>query len=75
MHFTVTTLIAVFLGASPIFASPTLSLRAIEKYDGETTGNHIIRLKNGVSKADFLTTLGLNSTVEYGAINGFSGTY
>ncbi|KAF9031930.1 serine protease [Panaeolus papilionaceus] len=53
-------------------------MHTIERYQGETTGRHIITLKEGVSRADILgLAKGTNSqvTAEFDIINGFSGHF
>lgn len=60
--------------AAPAFASPS-PLRAIEKFDGKTTGRFIVKLKDGASKATVVQQLKANAvTHDWQIINGFAGT-
>jgi len=48
----------------------------IEKYQGPTTGNYIVQLKDGVSKASILSNIKAGNgriTHDWSIINGFAG--
>ncbi|RDB21646.1 Cuticle-degrading protease [Hypsizygus marmoreus] len=72
MRFFTAVLTAVAL-AAPVFAGPT-PLRTVEKYQGQTTGKYIVKLKDGASKSAIFSKL-KNSTVthDWKLINGFAG--
>lgn len=67
MHFPFASLVAASLGVSSVFTSPT--------FNGRTTGMHVVRLRRGVSKKDFIQRLGLDGIVESDAPNSFAGKY
>lgn len=51
-------------------------LHDIRKYDGETTGQHIVMLKPDVSKVELLaklSTMNADITHDWDFINGFAG--
>jgi cerevisin len=60
--------------AAPAFASPA-PLRAIEKFDGKTTGRFIVKLKDGASKPTLIKQLKADAiTHDWKLLNGFAGT-
>ncbi|KAG5637821.1 hypothetical protein H0H81_003092 [Sphagnurus paluster] len=65
---------ATFALAAPIFASPVL-VHTVQKFDGKTTGDYIVKLKDGVSTADVISQLkGARITYsDWTIMNGFSG--
>jgi cerevisin len=70
--------------SSPFFAlgfflvsalgAPT-ALHAIETFNGETTGRHIVTLKQGIAKEGLINQIKQNVTIthEFDIINGFAG--
>lgn len=66
--------LGLFVAAS--LGAPTL-LHTIETFDGETTGRHIVSLKEGVSRASFIAQIKQNATVthDFDIINGFAGNF
>ncbi|PPR05984.1 hypothetical protein CVT24_004621 [Panaeolus cyanescens] len=74
-----------FVLISALWASPITSaapnLRTIERFRGETTGRHIITLKEGASISDVLHSVSAEGArsahdfTEHGIINGFSGSF
>jgi cerevisin len=75
MRFSLSFATLAFLVASALGA-PT-ALHAIETFDGETTGKHIVTLKQGVNKDDLLKTLKAKVTVthEWEVLNGFAAEF
>lgn len=59
-----------------VFAVPT-TLHTIEKYAGETTGRHLIKLKPDVDKTSLVQQMkeAGNVTHEWNIINGFAGHF
>jgi cerevisin len=74
MRFTaVFATLAIFL-APAVLAAPS-TLKSVERFSGAKTGNHIVKLKPGVSRKQFMRKLKLPSnTVNWDLINGFSGS-
>ncbi|GLB45549.1 putative peptidase S8 family protein [Lyophyllum shimeji] len=71
MRFFTAVLAAIAL-AVPALAAPT-TLHAVQKYNGETTGRYIVKLKDGVSKASVLGEAKAKSThADWKIINGFA---
>ncbi|KAG5639229.1 hypothetical protein H0H81_005303 [Sphagnurus paluster] len=72
--FTIVFAAATF--ASPLLAAPS-PRRGIEiqKFDGQTSGKYIVKVKSGVTRADLFSKLGLNTTVthDWKVLNGFAG--
>lgn len=69
------TSIALFALAAASLAAVT-PLKSVEKYQGQTTGRYIVRLKQGVSKDSLLVNTQLSKndlTHEWDLINGFAG--
>lgn len=59
--------------AAPALANPS-PLRAVEKYDGKTSGRFIIKLKNGTSKTTVTQQLKEDViTHDWQILNGFAG--
>jgi len=59
--------------AAPVFASPA-PLHTVQKYAGQTTGRYIVKLKDGVSKANVFGQLkNANITHDWQLIHGFAG--
>ena len=57
-------------------AGSALAALAIDKYAGETTGRHIVQLKDGADKASLLSQVrakGSQVTHNWNLINGFAG--
>ncbi|KAG6816027.1 hypothetical protein H0H87_009273 [Tephrocybe sp. NHM501043] len=71
MHF-FTAVFAALAIIPAVFAAPSRML-AVEKYDGETTGNYIVRLKDGVARSSFLDAANFTVTHQWDIINGFAG--
>ncbi|KAF9467117.1 serine proteinase [Collybia nuda] len=73
MHFFAAVFAAIAL-VTPTLASPP-RLLTVEKFAGDTSGRHIVKLKEGVSKDTFLGTLagGSNITHKWNIFNGFAG--
>ncbi|KAF9466801.1 serine protease [Collybia nuda] len=58
--------------AAPTFASPS-PLRAVEKFEGKTTGRFIVTLKDGASKSAVTQKLKANViTHDWSVLNGFA---
>ncbi|KAF8063398.1 serine protease [Lyophyllum atratum] len=70
MRFFTAVLAAVAL-AVPAFASPA-TIHAVQKFDGQTTGRYIVKLKDGVAKASVIGKLKAKTTHEWEVINGFA---
>jgi cerevisin len=74
MRFTTVFATLATLLAATALAAPS-TLRSVERYSGAKTGNHIVKLKPGVSRKQFMRKLKLPSdTVNWDLINGFSGS-
>ncbi|KAF9535407.1 serine proteinase 2 [Crepidotus variabilis] len=76
MRFFSTSLALITLATSAIAA--VTPIRSIETYKGETTGRHIIQLKQGASKDSVLANARLSKeaiTHDWDIINGFAGTF
>ncbi|KAG6814274.1 hypothetical protein H0H87_008657, partial [Tephrocybe sp. NHM501043] len=56
----------------PAFGTPT-KLLDIVKYDGETTGRHVVVLNNGITPTSFLEATNITAIHKLGIINGFAG--
>jgi len=57
-------------------AGSALAALAIDKYAGETTGKHIVQLKDGANKASFLSQVKATNgqvTHDWDFINAFAG--
>ncbi|PFH47792.1 hypothetical protein AMATHDRAFT_6424 [Amanita thiersii Skay4041] len=67
-------ILTLFSASLPVLGVPT-PLRDVTKYNGETTGRYIVRVKDGVSKADLVGQVRANASVthEWGIVNGFVG--
>ncbi|KAJ3576376.1 hypothetical protein NP233_g467 [Leucocoprinus birnbaumii] len=65
---------ALSLFVATSLSAPT-ALHTVETFDGETTGRHIVTLKEGVSKASLIAQIKQNATIthEFDIINGFAG--
>ncbi|KAF8646921.1 hypothetical protein AX16_007013 [Volvariella volvacea WC 439] len=65
----------ILLAALPVFGAPN-PLLPIQKYQGRATGKYIVVLKDGVSKANVLSTLGAPiataESIQWQIINGFA---
>ncbi|KAG6884683.1 hypothetical protein C0992_005921 [Termitomyces sp. T32_za158] len=59
---------------APAIAAPA-NLIAVEKYDGETSGKHIVTLKPGVDQSLFLDGTNLITTHNWTVVNGFAGQF
>ncbi|KAG6862660.1 hypothetical protein C0993_002151, partial [Termitomyces sp. T159_Od127] len=55
----------------PVFAAPR-SLVPVEKFDGETSGRHIVTLKPGVDRSSFVFATNIVPTHNWTVINGFA---
>ncbi|KAH6901640.1 serine protease [Coprinopsis sp. MPI-PUGE-AT-0042] len=69
--------LAVFV-TSPTLAAPAgeaPTLKAIEAYDGETTGKYIVKFKSGASRRAWAEKLSLSTEHSWDSINGFSGSF
>ncbi|KAF5349212.1 hypothetical protein D9756_009504 [Leucocoprinus leucothites] len=75
MHFS-SAFAALGLFVATSLAAPT-ALHTIETFSGETTGRHIVTLKEGVSKASLIAQIKQNATIthEFDIINGFAGHF
>ncbi|KAG6908317.1 hypothetical protein DXG01_005293 [Tephrocybe rancida] len=67
-----TLILTAFALVAPVLATPA-PLRTVERFNGETTGKFIVKLKEGVSKSDVLASLNVNVTHEWDLIHGFAG--
>lgn len=75
MHFSLSfATLSLFLASA--LSAPT-TLHPIESFAGETTGRHIITLKQGVEKAGLVTQLKENVTIthDWEIINAFAGHF
>ncbi|GLB43248.1 putative peptidase S8 family protein [Lyophyllum shimeji] len=59
--------------AVPAFAVPPQPLHTVQKFQGQTTGRYIVKLKDGVAKAPVLGRLNAKVTHDWEIINGFAG--
>jgi len=57
--------------AVPAFAVPT-TLHTVQKFDGQTTGRYIVKLKDGVAKSSVLGQVNAKLTHDWEIINGFA---
>ncbi|KAG6915776.1 hypothetical protein DXG01_009858 [Tephrocybe rancida] len=73
MHFSTTVFTALAL-VLPVLAAPRSALQ-VEKYNGQTTGRYVIKLKPGIAKAAFLNATNTTATHEWDVINGFAGMF
>ncbi|PPQ67557.1 hypothetical protein CVT24_002837 [Panaeolus cyanescens] len=71
MRFFTAILLAVSLVA-PTLASPTIALRDVERYQGQTTGKYIVNFKKGASRRNWANKLKIKSTEEWDIVNGFA---
>ena len=72
MRFVATfTALAVLISSA--LAAPSAALHAVEKFQGETTGRHIVMFKKGVNVAS-QRVAGVTHAWD-GAINGFAGHF
>ncbi|PPQ63335.1 hypothetical protein CVT24_006708 [Panaeolus cyanescens] len=71
MRFFTAILLAVSLVA-PTLASPTIALREVERYQGQTTGKYIVNFKKGASRRNWANKLKVKSTDEWDIVNGFA---
>ncbi|KAF9052001.1 peptidase S8/S53 domain-containing protein [Panaeolus papilionaceus] len=62
-------LLAVALVA-PTLASPTIPLREVERFKGQTTGKYIVNFKKGASRSDWAKKLKV--TEDWDLVNGFA---
>jgi cerevisin len=71
-NFSLSFAILILLVASALGAPA--ALHAIETFSGETTGKHIVTLKQGVNKGDLLQTIKTKVPVthDWDIINGFA---
>ncbi|CAA7269772.1 unnamed protein product [Cyclocybe aegerita] len=69
--FAVSVYISVLAASALAAVTP---LRTVEKYDGETTGKYIVKLKDGVSKSTVLGSVRKSSNVteDWEILNGFA---
>ncbi|KAJ3497156.1 hypothetical protein NLJ89_g10387 [Agrocybe chaxingu] len=70
------TLLAASMALPAVMAAPN-PLLFVEKYDGPTTGNHIIQLKNGTSPREFLKSIGRDPAnfVLWPYFDSFAGSF
>ncbi|KAG6918457.1 hypothetical protein DXG01_014334 [Tephrocybe rancida] len=71
MHFSTAAFTALAL-VLPALAAPRSALQ-VEKYNGETNGKYVVKLKPGIAKAAFLNATNMTATHEWDVINGFAG--
>ncbi|KAG5640721.1 hypothetical protein DXG03_007430 [Asterophora parasitica] len=75
MQFFAAVFAAVFAAlalAAPVFGAAPL--RAVEKFDGQTSGKFIVKLKEGVTKSKVFAQLkNSNVTHDWSVIHGFAG--
>lgn len=74
MRFFTTIFLAISLVA-PALTSPTIALRDVERYQGQTTGKYIINFKKqkGVSRRNWAKKLKIKASDEWDLVNGFAG--
>jgi len=72
MRFFTTALSFSLLAVSALGA--ITPLHSIERFNGPTTGRFIIKVKDGVSKANLLAKVGASVTHNWEILNGFAGT-
>jgi cerevisin len=58
--------------AGVVLAAPP-SLKSIERFQGETTGNYIVKFKAGVSRRKWVNRLKSAPSAEWDLINGIAG--
>lgn len=78
MRFSTAVFTSLLLAVIPAFAAPaaTAALHEVEAYRGTKNGQFIVKLKEGVSRADIIKKLGLKVTSEWDTIlNGFAGLF
>ncbi|KAF9045110.1 serine protease [Panaeolus papilionaceus] len=66
---------AIFLAVSlvaPTLASPTIALREVERYQGQTTGKYIVNFKKGTSRRNWANRLKVKKTDDWDIVNGFA---
>ncbi|XP_006464052.1 serine proteinase [Agaricus bisporus var. bisporus H97] len=75
MHFSLSFATLALLVASAVGAPA--AIHSIETFDGETTGKHIIMLKEGVKKEDLFANFKAKVAVshQWELINGFAGEF
>ncbi|KAF9041515.1 serine protease [Panaeolus papilionaceus] len=69
MRFFTAILLAVTLVA-PAMATPTIAMREVERYQGETTGKYIVNFKKGASRHGWAKKLKV--TESWDLVNGFA---
>ncbi|KAG6898505.1 hypothetical protein C0993_006380 [Termitomyces sp. T159_Od127] len=58
----------------PVLVAPS-SLVQVEKFHGETSGRHIVKLKPGVDRSSFVFATNIVPTHNWTVINGFAGDF
>ncbi|KAF8898765.1 serine protease [Infundibulicybe gibba] len=74
MRFITTALTSLALLAAPIFGAPEV-LKTVAKFDGETTGRFIVKLKDGASKTSLINQHNVKTTHDWEILNGFAGEF
>jgi hypothetical protein len=67
--------VASFTFASFAKSEAPIALKAIQNYEGETNGDHIVKFKSVAARQAWAEKLGLSDERSWESINGFSGTY
>jgi cerevisin len=68
-----TAVFAALAIAAPVFGAPN-NLLTVRKYNGETTGKYIVKLKEGVSASSVTGKLRKPATHQWEILNAFTGT-
>ncbi|PPQ72490.1 hypothetical protein CVT24_003253 [Panaeolus cyanescens] len=71
MRFFTAILLAVSLVA-PALASPTIALRDVERYQGQTSGKYIVNFKKGASRRNWAKKLKVKTNDDWDLVNGFA---
>ncbi|PPR00624.1 hypothetical protein CVT24_005485 [Panaeolus cyanescens] len=71
MRFFTAILLAVSLVA-PTLASPTIAMREVERYKGQTSGKYIVNFKKGVSRGKWANKLKVKTSDNWDLVNGFA---
>ncbi|KAG6917647.1 hypothetical protein DXG01_001754 [Tephrocybe rancida] len=73
MHFVTLAFVALNLTRAAFGALIQVPLLDVKKYDGKTSGNHIVILKPGVGVKLFLAARNITATHAWSILNGFAG--
>ncbi|KAG5651131.1 hypothetical protein H0H81_009764 [Sphagnurus paluster] len=71
----ISAIIAAIALAAPAFAAPTALIHTVQKFEGETTGRYIVKLKDGVAKSTVFGTKKVKLTHDWTLLNGFASDF